>query len=63
MEACRMKDQRIQASGYYDVLTKEYAFTVCGGGLVVTFDFLSEEDINEMISCLTCMIPVPKEDK
>jgi hypothetical protein len=46
----------IQATGSYDVLTKEYSFSICSGELVVTFDFLKKGDIEHFISCLTCML-------
>jgi hypothetical protein len=46
----------IQATGSYDVLTKEYSFSICSGELVVSFEFLKEEDIKHFISCLTCML-------
>ncbi|MGA1584048.1 MAG: hypothetical protein ACO4CH_12430 [Saprospiraceae bacterium] len=60
MDARTMKNERIQACGSYDALTEEYSFTVSSGGLSVTFDFLSEEDIEELISCLACMFPETK---
>jgi len=46
----------IQASGYFDVLTEEYALTLASGSLVVTFDFLKKGDIEHLISCLSCML-------
>lgn len=46
----------IQACGYHDVLTDEYALTVASGSLVVTFDFLKKGDVEHLISCLSCMI-------
>ena len=52
-----MKPEPIQASGYYDILTEEYAFTVCSGSLIISFDFLKKEDIEHLISCLSCMLP------
>jgi len=56
MEARPMTKERIQACGSYDAAEDEYSLTVSSGGLVVTFDFLSEEDIEELVSCLTCML-------
>lgn len=56
MEARSVDKPRIQTTGCFDVLADEYSFTVCSGPLVVTFDFLKEEDIREMISCLSCML-------
>ena len=55
-----MKNERIQACGSYDALTEEYSFTVSSGGLSVTFDFLSEEDIRELLCCLAFMLPQKK---
>ena len=46
----------IQATGSYDVLTKEYSFSICSGELAVTFEFLKKKDIEHFISCLTCML-------
>ena len=46
----------IQATGSYDVLTKEYSFSICSGELAVTFEFLKKEDIEHFVSCLTCML-------
>jgi len=46
----------IRATGSYDVLTKEYSFSICSGELVVSFEFLKKEDIEHFISCLTCML-------
>jgi hypothetical protein len=46
----------IQASGYFDSRTDEYSFTLCSGDLVVTFDFLSKEDIKHLHSCLECLL-------
>jgi hypothetical protein len=57
MEACPMKKEPIQVCGSYSGVENEYSLTVSSGGLVVTFDFLSEEDIKELISCLNCMYP------
>lgn len=56
MESRRVDQPPIQTTGYYDIRTGEYAFTVCSGTLVVTFEFLSERDIREMVSCLSCML-------
>jgi hypothetical protein len=49
-------DLSIQACGSFDVLTGEYSFSLSGGRLLVTFDFLSRHDIEHLISCLSCMI-------
>jgi len=51
-----MTKERIQTCGSYDAAEDEYSLTVSSGGLVVTFDFLSEEDIGELVSCLNCML-------
>jgi len=56
MDACPVGKERIQASGYFDALTNEYALTLCSGSLLVTFDFLKEDDIREIFSCLSCML-------
>lgn len=58
-----MKPEPIQASGYYDVLTEEYALTVCSGSLVVSLDFLKKADIEHLISCLSCMLDNEEESK
>ena len=46
----------IQATGCFDVLTDEYSFSICSGSLVVTFDFLKKNDIEHLVSCLSCML-------
>ena len=46
----------IQATGSFDVLTDEYSFSICSGSLVVTFDFLKKDDIEHLVSCLSCML-------
>ena len=56
MEARSVERSPIQTTGYVDIYTGDYAFTVCSGTLVVTFEFLKEADIREMISCLSCML-------
>lgn len=61
MDSCSVASPRIQVSGYFDVLTNEYAITVCSGSLVATIEFLKEEDIREILSCVSCMLP-PEND-
>ena len=51
-----MSSGRIQTTGSFDAVTNEYSFTVACGELVVTFDFLKKHDIQEFISCLSCML-------
>jgi len=51
-----MKEHPIQASGYFDILTDEYALTVASGSLAVTFDFLTKKDVKHLISCLSGML-------
>lgn len=51
-----MKEAPIQASGYFDILTDEYALTIASGSLVITFDFLKKEDVKHLVSCLSCML-------
>lgn len=46
----------IQATGCFDVLADEYSFSICSGSLVVTFDFLKKNDIEHLVSCLSCML-------
>lgn len=46
----------IQATGCFDVLKDEYSFSICSGSLVVTFDFLKKNDIEHLVSCLSCML-------
>lgn len=58
-----MKPEPIQASGYFDVLTEEYALTVCSGSLVISLDFLKKEDVEHLISCLSCMLADEEESK
>lgn len=50
------KNQPIQATGSYDILTKEYSFSICSGELVVTFEFLKKKDIKHIVSCLNCTL-------
>ena len=57
MDSRPVASPRIQVSGYFDVLTNEYAITVCSGSLVATIEFLKEEDIREILSCVSCMLP------
>lgn len=51
-----MKSEPIQASGYFDVFTEEYALTICSGSLVLSLDFLKKKDIEHLMSCLECML-------
>jgi len=61
MDSRSVERSPIQTSGYFDILTNEYALTVCSGSLVMTLEFLTEEDIRELLSCLSCMLPVGDE--
>lgn len=56
MDSCPVDRAPIQASGYFDSFTKEYALSICSGSLLVTFDFLKEDDVRELLSCLSCML-------
>jgi hypothetical protein len=47
---------KIQATGAFDPLVDEYSFSICSGSLVVTFDFLKKDDIEHLVSCLSCML-------
>jgi hypothetical protein len=49
-------EQLIQACGSFDILTGEYSLSIASGRLVVSFDFLKKDDIEHLISCLSCMI-------
>ena len=51
-----MKPEPIQASGYFDILTEEYALTITSGSLVLTLDFLKKKDVEHLMSCLECML-------
>lgn len=61
MDSRTVERNPIQVSGYFDILTNEYALTVCSGSLVMTLEFLKEEDVRELLSCVSCMLP--PEDK
>ena len=63
METRRMTKDKVQATGSYDGTTEEYTLSLCSGGLVVSFDFLKEDDIREILSCLTCMLPFDDTEK
>lgn len=63
METRRMNKDKIQATGSYDGTTDEYSFSLTSGGLIVSFDFLKEDDIREILSCLTCMLPFDETEK
>lgn len=52
-----MSKEQILASGSFDPVTEEYALSLSSGGLIVTFDFLSEEDLRQIQSCVTCLLP------
>ena len=52
-----MTKEKIQATGSYDETTEEYSLSIGSGGLIVSFDFLKEADILEILSCLNCMLP------
>lgn len=58
-----MTKERIQATGSYDGTTEEYSLSLGSGGLIVSFDFLKEDDIREILSCLTCMLPANETEK
>ena len=61
MDSRSVERSPIQTSGYFDILTNEYALTICSGSLVMTLEFLKEEDIRELLSCLSCMLPTEDE--
>lgn len=61
MDSRSVERSTIQTSGYFDILTNEYALTICSGSLVMTLEFLKEEDIRELLSCLSCMLPTEDE--
>jgi len=52
-----MTKERINTTGSFDPVTEEYALSLSSGGLIVSFDFLSEEDLREIQSCITCLLP------
>jgi len=52
-----MSKERITATGSFDALTEEYALSISSGGLIVSFDFLSEADLREILSCINCLLP------
>jgi len=56
-----VNQDRIQVCGYFDNAANQYALTVCSGSLVMTLEFLKEEDIREILSCVSCMLP-PEDD-
>jgi hypothetical protein len=56
MDSRSLNRAPIQVSGYFDMLTNEYALTICSGGLVATIEFLKEEDVREILSCVSCML-------
>jgi hypothetical protein len=58
-----MTKEKIQATGSYDGATEEYSLSISSGALVVSFDFLKEDDIREILSCLTCMLPFDDTEK
>ena len=47
---------RISCCGSDDPVTGEYCFSAVSGGLCISFDFLKREDIEEMQSCLECLL-------
>lgn len=49
---------RIQTIGSYDPERDEYSFTVASGVLVTSFEFLKEEDVRRMLSCLECLLNI-----
>lgn len=49
-------NEKIQATGAFDPVVNEYSFSICSGSLVVTFDFLKKDDIEHLVSCLSCML-------
>ena len=46
----------VSCCGSYDPVTREYSFSAVSGGLCISFDFLKKEDIEEMKSCLECLL-------
>lgn len=46
----------IQTTGTADFKTDEFSFTICENNIAITFDGLTREDVEEMISCLSCML-------
>jgi hypothetical protein len=47
---------RVSCCGSYDPVTDEYCFTVTSGGLCISFEFLKKEDVEEMKSCIECLL-------
>lgn len=52
-----MTKEKVLASGSFEPLTDDYALSISSGGMIVTFDFLSEDDLKEIRSCINCMLP------
>jgi len=52
-----MSKEKILTSGSFDPLTEEYVLSISSGGLIVSFDFLREEDLREIRSCINCLLP------
>jgi hypothetical protein len=49
-------EQSLQATGSFDPIADEYSLSLVSGCLVVTFDFLTREQIEHIKSCLDCML-------
>lgn len=54
--------EKIQACGSFDPIENEYSFTLVSGALVVTFEFLKQEDIEHIHSCLDCLLTTEEPD-
>lgn len=60
-------DQSLQAAGSFDSLTGEYSLSLASGSLLVTFDFLTRDQVEHIKSCIDCMLissqPTPNEQR
>lgn len=49
-------DQSLQACGSFDPLTNEYSLSLTSGSLLLTFDFLTRDQVEHIKSCIDCML-------
>jgi hypothetical protein len=49
-------EEPLQAVGSHDPLTDEYCLSLASGSLLVTFHFLTRDQVEHIKSCIDCML-------
>ena len=51
-----MNPTTIQTTGFFDPATNLYSLTIAGENLMMTFEYMTEADVRELHSMLSCML-------